>query len=187
MATRKARAATPDAAPPTEAPQAEEPKVYEPILSVEAYVAPEVPVTVKDLSGHLHVFQMRLLKDMTAVQRQRLSNIWGRVIDVLGRTERDEEITREEEAYVEDGYDRIVRACLPEMPDDLRGQLASVTKENISNHFFAVAAMMDLAATARASGSPTTGASSSPNSSASTKPKGPTSGSTRTRRSSTPA
>lgn len=185
MAPRKSTARAARPAPPT-SPEAV--KFKEPILSVEQYVAPEIPLTVKDREGNLHVYQMHLMPEMTAIARQKIANIWGNVTRILANAENDQDVTREEEAIVEEGYKRVVRYAVPDMPDDILFGIHSAELERISNHFFTVAALIEMNETIQRSAAlRQIGASSSPPSNVSTIPSARKSGSTRTRKSSPPA
>lgn len=110
-----------------------------PLLTID--LVEKVHADVK-IFGKFH--EMVPLYEFSAAGRQRVINRWGKLNELLDRLDKDEDISKDEEAFIEDGYERIIRAAIPTLSRADVKRLTAVQKENIVTFFFTMTGQLAL-------------------------------------------
>lgn len=111
-----------------------------PLLTLRTYKPTRKPVRIIDgATGKARIYMMRLMREFAPIRRQYVENIWNQMVLIMGRVERNEEISEEEEAVVNNGYVLVLRAAFPEMSRKLiEEEMDAVQRETLVAYFFRV-------------------------------------------------
>lgn len=158
--------------PPPAAVEAPPARRARPILTLDLLVPPREIVSIFGVN-----YEMVSLDEFSQYHRQRLFNAWGRVGELLDRVNADEELTRAEQALLEESYTRVIKAAVPDISQEVIDRLLATQKDQLIAHFFELTGAAAVEALANQADR-STGASRSPDSSGSTAPATPPPGST---------